>query len=78
MLISLLLKFIIFSVEPLDYISLVYFAVCLVIPLILLAIQVLRADDKKGYGRASSLIKIVMLTGILYSVVVFFLVNFKY
>ena len=78
MLVALLLKYIIFSVEPIDYISLVYFALCLVIPLILLAIQVIKADDKKGYGRASSLIKVVMLAGILYSVVVFFLVNFKY
>jgi 4-hydroxybenzoate polyprenyltransferase len=78
MLVALLLKYIIYSVEPIDYISLVYFALCLVIPLILLAIQVIKADDKKGYGRASSLIKVVMLAGILYSVVVFFLVNFKY
>jgi hypothetical protein len=73
-----LLKYILFSVEPMDYVSLIYFSLCLVIPLILLAIQVLIADGKKGYGRASSLIKMVMLTGILYSVVVFILVNFKY
>ena len=78
MLISLLFKYIVFSVDPLDYISLIYFALCLVLPLILLAVRVLKAEDKKGYGRASSLIKVVMLAGILYSAVVFFLVNFKY
>ena len=78
MLVALLLKYIIFSVEPIDYISLVYFSLCLVTPLILLALQVIKADGKKGYGRASRLIKVVMLAGILYSAVVFFLVNFKY
>ena len=40
--------------------------------------QVLLAKDKRGYGRASALIKGVMLTGILYAVLVFYLVNFKY
>jgi 4-hydroxybenzoate polyprenyltransferase len=78
MLIFLLLKFIMFSVEPADYISLVYFGLFLISPLISLMIQVIRAKDKHGYGRASTLIKVVMLTGILYSVLVFYLVNFKY
>jgi len=78
MLIALLLKYIVFSVEPMDYISLVYFALSLVIPLILLAVQVISANGKKGYKRASSFIKLVMLAGILYSVLVFYLINFKY
>lgn len=78
MLIYLLLKYIVFSVEPADYISLMYFGLFLIVPLISLIIQVLRAKDKHGYGRASTLIKVIMLTGILYSVVVFYLVNFKY
>lgn len=77
-LILLLIKYIVFSVDPLDYISLIYFALFLILPLLLLAIQVVRAHGKKGYGRASSLIKWVMLAGILYAAVVFFLVNFKY
>ena len=78
LLIFLLLKFIIFSVEPLDYISLIYFGLCLFIPLVMLAIQVLSARDKRDFRRASALIKIIMLAGILYSVLVFYLVNFKY
>ncbi|MCK5066312.1 MAG: geranylgeranylglycerol-phosphate geranylgeranyltransferase [Bacteroidales bacterium] len=77
-LIFLLLKYIVFSVDPLDYISLIYFALFLALPLILLAIQVLLARDKRGYRRASLLIKLVMLAGILYSVVVFYLAGFKY
>jgi len=78
MLIALLLKYIVFSVDPMDYISLIYFALFLVIPLILLSIQVISANSKKGFRRASSLIKLVMLAGILYSVLVFYLINFKY
>lgn len=78
MLIFLLIKYIVFSVEPMDYISLIYFALFLVIPLILLAIQLMAARNKKGYRRASGLIKLVMLAGILYSVLVFYLITFKY
>ena len=77
-LIYLLFKYIFFSVDPVDYISLIYFSLFLLIPLILLAIQVITARDKKAYHRASTLIKLVMLFGVLYSVVVFYLVGFKY
>ncbi len=78
MLVFLLLKYILFSVEPADYFSLVYFILLLLIPLVILAFLVLTARTKKDYHRASSLIKLIMLTGILYSVMVFYLVNFKY
>ena len=78
MLIYIQLKYILFSVEPADYFSLVYFVLFLILPLIGLSVQVLVAKNKQGYGRASKLIKVVMLTGILYSVLVFYLVNFKY
>ena len=78
MLIYLQVKYILFSVEPLDYFSLVYFLLFLMLPLIGLTVQVLVAKTKRDYSRASNLIKIVMLTGILYSALVFYLVNFKY
>ena len=74
----LLIKYIVFSVEPADLISLTYFILLLFIPLILLITQVIVAGDKRGYHRASLLIKLVMLAGILYAVVVFYLVTFKY
>jgi len=76
-LVYLLLKYIVFSVDPLDYISLIYFALFLALPLTALTIQVMLARDKRAYRRASLLIKLVMLAGILYSVVVFYLANFK-
>lgn len=71
-LVFLLLKYIF------DYISLIYFSLFLFLPLILLGIRIITARDKKGYHRASTLIKLIMLSGILYSVVVFCLVSFKY
>lgn len=77
-LIFLLFKYIFYSVSPVDYFSLVYFLLFLILPMLALAIQVSIARDKKGYRRASTLIKLVMLGGILYSVLVFYLVSFKY
>jgi 4-hydroxybenzoate polyprenyltransferase len=77
-LVYLLVRYILFSVEPADYISLIYFSVFLILPLLLLILQVVLARDKKGYHRASRLIKLIMLTGILYTVLVFYLVHFKY
>ena len=78
MLLYLLLRFILFSVKPADYLTLGYFVIFLVIPLVLLALQVVTARSKKAYHRASLLIKLIMLTGLLYSGMVFYLVNFKY
>jgi len=78
MLLFLLLKYIVFSVKPADYLSLGYFVLFLLIPLVLLAIQVILARTKGDYHRASTLIKLIMLTGVLYSFLVFYLVNFKY
>jgi len=77
-LLYLLFKYIYYSVDPVDYFSLVYFSVFLLLPLILLAIQVMAARDRRAYHRASTLIKMVMLCGVLYSVLVFYLVEFKY
>ena len=77
-LVFLLFKYIFFSVDPVDYISLVYFSLLLLLPLVFLLIQVITARSKKAFHRASTLIKLVMLFGILYAVVVFYLVSFKY
>ncbi|MBE9517158.1 MAG: geranylgeranylglycerol-phosphate geranylgeranyltransferase, partial [Bacteroidetes bacterium] len=46
-LLFLLFKYIFFSVDPVDYISLVYFSIFLLLPLILLAIQVMAARGKR-------------------------------
>jgi 4-hydroxybenzoate polyprenyltransferase len=78
MLLFLLFKFILFSVKPADYYSLAYFVVFLIIPLVLLGVWILTARNKRDYTRSSALIKGIMLAGILYSAIVFYLVNFKY
>ncbi len=67
-----------YTVKPADFYSLIYFIVLLIAPLVLLAIKVILAKNKRDYHRASTLIKLIMLFGILYSVLVFYLVNFKY
>jgi len=78
LLIYLLVKYIFFSVPQHDYISLVYFTLFLIIPLLVLALLVILAGSKKGFHRASIMIKWIMLAGILYSGVVFYLIRFKY
>jgi 4-hydroxybenzoate polyprenyltransferase len=53
-----------------DKITLVYLSVLVVIPLLLVIFQVFRSCDKKQLHSASTIMKVVMLTGILYSFVV--------
>ncbi len=57
-----------------DYISLLYLLFALVIPMFFLLAKILLADTKKEYHTVSTLSKLVMLSGILYSVVFRFLV----
>lgn len=78
MLVYLLLKHIMFSVEPADYYSMVYFILLLLLPLGYLGFTVSLAKDKRSYSKASQLIKIIMLAGILYSGMVFYLITFRY
>jgi len=77
-LIYLLLKFILFSVEPADYISLVYFILFLFLPLIALGVLVSLARNRRDFHSASTLVKLIMLSGIMYAVVVYYLVKFRY
>jgi len=76
LLVFILVKFIMFSADEPDFISMVYFIVCLVIPLIVLLTLVMIAGDKRDYHRASILIKIIMLFGVLYSAIVYYLIKF--
>ncbi len=76
LLIFILVKFIIFSGERTDYISLAYFAAFLIIPFFVLLTLILIAREKADYHRASLLIKIIMLFGVMYSFVVYYLIKF--
>ena len=53
-----------------DRITLIYISAAVAAPLVLVIIGVIRSSSKKHLHSASSLMKIVMMTGILYSVVV--------
>ncbi len=53
-----------------DIITLVYMSVAIVLPLLLVIYKVIRSSDKIQIHKASRIMKIAMLTGILYSVVV--------
>jgi 4-hydroxybenzoate polyprenyltransferase len=53
-----------------DTITVVYLSFVIVLPLLFVIYQVVTGNNRKQLHRASSLMKLVMLTGILYSVVV--------
>jgi len=61
--------------DEVDFVSLGYFLLFLVIPLFLLLYLIIMAENKKDYRRANMLSKLIMLGGILYSLVVHYLIN---
>ncbi len=63
------------SVKPFDYVSLVYLVIFIVIPIFILIFSVLLASSKKDYHKASSLCKIIMLLGLIYTLIFRFIVN---
>jgi 4-hydroxybenzoate polyprenyltransferase len=58
-----------------DFISLLYFAIFILIPLLWVAVKVLFAKVKGDYRFASSLMKFIMLAGLLYAVVADYIVS---
>jgi 4-hydroxybenzoate polyprenyltransferase len=53
-----------------DTITLIYITVAIVIPLLFVVYKLFKSSERKQLHRASSMVKIVMITGVLYSVVV--------
>ena len=51
-----------------DFITLLYISAFIILPLAIAAILTVRADEAKDYHRVSTILKIAMLTGVLYSV----------
>ena len=58
-----------------DYITLIYFVVFLLFPLLVLFYKIISADNKKDYHFASNLSKIIMLAGILYALIANYIIN---
>jgi len=74
--ITLLLVFCRYLYYIVDYISLAYVCIALVLPLFILLYITVNAFDKEHFSRASALAKLIMVLGILY-IPVFYLVLFK-
>ena len=53
-----------------DTITLVYISSAVVLPLIFVIYKIVRSNEKKELHNASSMVKVVMITGVLYSVIV--------
>lgn len=57
-----------------DYYTLFYFIIGLIIPIFILFVILLTADKKEDYHKASQLCKLIMLFGLLYTIVFRFLI----
>ncbi len=58
-----------------DLLSLLWFSLMLVLPFIYLVFRLIAARDKKDYHFCSNLTKLIMLTGILYSVIFYIIIH---
>jgi 4-hydroxybenzoate polyprenyltransferase len=68
--ITLLMLYLVWHFYINDLITLIYISVALALPLIYVVFQIIVSQSRKQLHSASRIMKIVMLTGILYSVVV--------
>ena len=68
------LKYIILSTDEPDFLTSIYFLLFLIIPCIVLQIKIIGASEKRDYYIASKIIKFIMIAGILYTLVVRYMV----
>ncbi|MBN2349921.1 MAG: geranylgeranylglycerol-phosphate geranylgeranyltransferase [Bacteroidales bacterium] len=61
-----------------DWLTFLYFLTAIAVPIIFTILNILRANDKSSYHRASTWIKITMLTGILYAPISCYIIHFKF
>jgi 4-hydroxybenzoate polyprenyltransferase len=57
-----------------DYLSLVYFALFLLLPSLILMVRLHKARTRKDYHSCNSMAKIIMLTGLMYSLLVRYII----
>lgn len=70
-------KFILFSGEGFDYLSSAYFTFAIFIPLLFIIFQIAIGKTKRDYHIASQIMKVVMLAGVLYSLIVYYTLTYK-
>jgi 4-hydroxybenzoate polyprenyltransferase len=58
-----------------DLLSLLWFALMLILPFLYLVFRIIAARDKKDYHFCSNLTKVIMLAGILYSVIFYIIIH---
>jgi len=58
-----------------DYITLAYFVTAIIAPLLFLTFKLIKATNKEDFKFASFLVKIIMITGVLYSLVVYYIIT---
>jgi 4-hydroxybenzoate polyprenyltransferase len=58
-----------------DLLSLLWFGLMLILPFVYLVFRLIAASDKKEYHFCSNLTKVIMLTGILYSVIFYIIIH---
>lgn len=60
-----------------DLVTFIYMIVALFLPMVLLMIQLWKADSSKSYHGVSSLTKLIMLTGLAYAVLAHFIIVYQ-
>jgi 4-hydroxybenzoate polyprenyltransferase len=61
-----------------DNVTLIYMLLTMLVPYAVLTYRMLKADSKQDYRFASNLSKFIMLAGIFYSLVVYFIISVKF
>ena len=72
-----LYRYILLSGENFDRITAAYFLFTVFIPLLIIIFYIIIAKSKRDYHISSQILKVVMLAGVLYSVIVYFTLNFR-
>ncbi len=75
-LVLILFRFIILTSSGFDYISSSYFVLLVILPSFFVLFKIFSAENPKDYHLASVLMKYIMLAGILYSPVVYFIMEY--
>jgi len=61
-----------------DNVTLIYMLITLLVPYIVLTYRIYKADSKSDYHFASNLSKMIMLAGIVYALVVYYIISVKF
>jgi len=73
------IKYLLYTVNGnYDLVTMLYLLLFIILPFIFLGWIIFKAGNKDDYHRASNITKIIMLTGIAYSIVVYFIITYSF